>query len=1287
MNRFDYKNITSLNNGLLIAYLKISVIIIPLFVLQLIAHYFNLFNLEYHQKTLVIVCLIGLVFFNVFKNKNWFKSNFYIIQLIFLMILICLEFVWYYHQPSSRQLISLLLGVTITGIALIKPINSIIFFTASVLGLVLVNVLKGYETFNYVNYFIVSGVSIVSFNFWRFSLLNYVKISQQSYKNMFNDAIELIFVIDQNNYSVIELNKSASKYYNEIKNKSFLNIFHLEEERQDIKSIIDNINTYTEFKTDKEYITDNPNYIPKEISFRKSSFLNKEVVIITVSLIKERKEYEKQLKESKENITKVLDNIKALVYIVSFYDNGDRQVKFLSSKAEKILQIPTDEIIQRFKNNKMSELALKEDLPLIEHKLKLANKTLKPQTIVYRIKTNNKIKWLEEKIFPKREKDCYIHFSIVSDITEAKENEIKFFETDKNYKKLFEQSLAGIYKTKFDGTIIEANIMFANMLGFDTVEELKKHNIQEFYLHSSNRSVYLEMLKKTKHLKNYISFLKDLKGNLIVVNNNVLIQNENNEEIISGTLVDITELHQTTEALKQSEEKYRLLFKESTNGILLIDLELNKVIEANENATNYLNISKSKLLNNNINDILNENNPDILKFIFDNKNNYKEFTIKQNNNQKTLALNKVLLSFNKSLIIQLIINDITDQKIKEEYNIQKLRAELAENLNKELEQEIKKRKQTEIQLIESKQYIENIFNSSIDMIITTDINQTITSVNQAAVQRLKFSKNELIGKSINIIYPKGFKSQYIIDAINNTNKFLGEVINIDKDNKEFTSYLSATTMRDKNGHIIGYMGISRDLSELEEFKKIISDQSSLIDSLFQNDSEIFIWTLNKKLELLSANNGTINYYKKINNKVLQIGKNFIDQIKSIIRSQHLEQTYEFYNKALKGEKVHFDVLMEDKNKNKYWVEVYLTPVILEDGSIDKIICLGTDITDKKHTIKLLKERESNIRAMVNAIPDLLVKVNKNGTVLDYEVNSTKQLKILKSFYKNLDNLIGSNVIDIYYRVPDFANKILLLINKSIKENKVFSQQFKYKYKGKILYFEARYSKINNEEVIIVIRNQTEEIENEKKLIESIKEKEILLKEVHHRVKNNLQIINSILNLQSSYISDEKILQIITESQNRIRSMAYIHESLYQTKNFSSVNFKGYINNLITNLVYSYQVDSNLNIIKNIDNIDLSLDYAIPCGLILNELITNALKYAYDETQKTENILITIAKQPNNFIEMSVQDFGKGLPKDFDIETTETLGLSLVHTLVDQIDGKLFIENEQGTKILIIFEVK
>jgi len=172
--------------------------------------------------------------------------------------------------------------------------------------------------------------------------------------------------------------------------------------------------------------------------------------------------------------------------------------------------------------------------------------------------------------------------------------------------------------------------------------------------------------------------------------------------------------------------------------------------------------------------------------------------------------------------------------------------------------------------------------------------------------------------------------------------------------------------------------------------------------------------------------------------------------------------------------------------------------------------------------------------------------------------------------------------------------------------------------GNKRFFENRFSKINEDEVVVISRDITESMEYESRLIKSVREKEVLLKEVHHRVKNNLQVINSILNLQSSYVSDKEILEIINESQNRIRSMSYIHEILYQTKDFNSINFDDYVTNLVQNLVHSYQVRSDkVKLDLDIEKVSLALDQAIPCGLILNELISNSLKYAYSEAQSEQ----------------------------------------------------------------------
>ena len=203
------------------------------------------------------------------------------------------------------------------------------------------------------------------------------------------------------------------------------------------------------------------------------------------------------------------------------------------------------------------------------------------------------------------------------------------------------------------------------------------------------------------------------------------------------------------------------------------------------------------------------------------------------------------------------------------------------------------------------------------------------------------------------------------------------------------------------------------------------------------------------------------------------------------------------------------------------------------------------------------------------------------------------------------------------------------------------------------------------------------------IIESLKEKEILLKEIHHRVKNNLQVISSILNLQSSFVEDEKTLEILQESRNRIRSMAIIHENLYRTEDFSSIKFGEYLQNLVSNLVVSYRIIENIELEMDVSNVDLILDQAIPCGLLVNELITNSLKYAWNNNEKGK-ICIKLTEL-DKMVYLEISDDGVGLPKEFKDMNSDTLGLQLVLTLTDQLDGELNVDINNGTKYLLKFK--
>lgn len=221
-----------------------------------------------------------------------------------------------------------------------------------------------------------------------------------------------------------------------------------------------------------------------------------------------------------------------------------------------------------------------------------------------------------------------------------------------------------------------------------------------------------------------------------------------------------------------------------------------------------------------------------------------------------------------------------------------------------------------------------------------------------------------------------------------------------------------------------------------------------------------------------------------------------------------------------------------------------------------------------------------------------------------------------------------------------------------------------------------YQQVHNE---LVERKRTEE-----QLKQSLKEKEVLLKEIHHRVKNNLQVISSVLRLQSDYVRDDKVLSLFRDSQNRIRSMALIHEKLYQSKDLLRISLDEYIRDLGSNLLSSYTQSRSTHLRTHAPEILLNIDTAIPCGLIINELVSNSLKHAFPVDHQDNEISIEISPIGENKFMLAVQDNGVGFPEDLDFQNTESLGLELVCIFVEQLEGEIELIREPGTTFKITF---
>jgi PAS domain S-box-containing protein len=368
-------------------------------------------------------------------------------------------------------------------------------------------------------------------------------------------------------------------------------------------------------------------------------------------------------------------------------------------------------------------------------------------------------------------------------------------------------------------------------------------------------------------------------------------------------------------------------------------------------------------------------------------------------------------------------------------------------------------------------------------------------------------------------------------------------------------------------------------------------------------------------------------------------------------------------------------IVESKNK-RVIVHTKKTVVRDSDGEPRFLLGVSEDITEQKAAEEMIRKSEEKYRSVVENAADIIITTNING-VIEF-VNHIQE-------GSDSERIVGKTIIEV--TPPQYHEMIQEKFKKIIetRESQSFETQRKYAGGREAWYSTNAGPVFSGDEVVgltFITRDITERKTAEEKTKHSLKEKEILLKEVHHRVKNNLQIILSILNLQYASVSDKKTLDLLRDVRSRIKAMSFIHELLYQTNDFSSINFSEYISNISTNLIYSYtqkQIDLKLDVGK----VYLDLDRAIPCGLIINELLTNALKYAFTEQEEGE--VSILLKQTDEHIQLVIADNGKGFPAEIDFRNTESLGMQLVMTLVRQLKGEITLDNSNGAKYIVSFK--
>jgi PAS domain S-box-containing protein len=629
-------------------------------------------------------------------------------------------------------------------------------------------------------------------------------------------------------------------------------------------------------------------------------------------------------------------------------------------------------------------------------------------------------------------------------------------------------------------------------------------------------------------------------------------------------------------------------------------------------------------------------------------------------------------------------------------------------------------KEKEEQLIESEEKYRNLFENATDLIQSVDLKGNIIYVNKSWKKATGYLDNEI--KNI---------FEIIIDDLNQSKKsFIKQVFELkERENKEIT--FDIKTKFGKKINVKGNFNIKYKEGKPLSIRAILRNVTlenweSTKQNLYNNISKIVVEKANSE-EIYEGIRKELGKVMNTETFIISYSENGND----------ITFPY-YYDNVNSNGRIYKPDRISGNGMNEYFLKKK-NAELLKREELDKIIknggysisgkkCkvfIGAPLKIKNKTIGVISvqsydnENEYSLKSLeildyISGTIALIVQRKQDQNIIE------KQSAKLKAIIENSTHLFwtyhkekgvtscNTNFIEYFEKIDNKGKEIKLESNEKIRfsiaeHHSFWDKKYNLAFSGKQQNF--IYSRKNRKGVKIVkeiflnpIYNSDDEIIeisgighdisektlSEKKLNESLKEKEVLLKEVHHRVKNNLQVISSILNLQSSYIKDKKTLDILRESQNRIKSMSFIHEILYKNTDFSEINFSEYIISLSKNLVHSYGIyDYLIDLEMSVGNISLNLDVSIPCGLIVNELVSNALKYAF--VNKNKGVIKIELFENNGNVHLIVQDNGLGLPKEINYKDTDSLGLQLVNTLVEQINGGIELDNSYGAKFTIIFK--
>jgi len=838
--------------------------------------------------------------------------------------------------------------------------------------------------------------------------------------------------------------------------------------------------------------------------------------------------------------------------------------------------------------------------------------------------------------------------TIAHDITWRKLAEEAMSASEMRYRRLFETAQDGILILDADtGQIVEVNPFLINMLGFSREQFLGK-KIWEIGLFKdivANKDNFEELQRK-EYIRYEDMPLETADGRHIAVEFISNVYMVNNKKVIQCNIRDSTDRKLAEEAKVASEIRYRRLFETAQDGILILDADTGQIVEVNPFLINMLGFSREQFLGKKIWEI------GLFKDIVANKDNFEELQRKEYIRYEDMPLEtadgrKIAVEFisnvymvNNKKVIQCNIRDSTDRKLAEEAKVA------------------------------SEMRYRRLFETAQDGILILDADTgQIVEVNPFSISMLGFSREQFLGKKI-------WEIGLFKDIVANKDNFE------ELQRKEYIRY-EDLPLETADGRHIAVEFVS-NVYMVNNKKVIQCNIRNITERKLAEEAKVasemryrrLFETAQDGILILDADTG----------QIVEVNPFLIDML-GFSREQFLgKKIWEIglfkdvvankdnFGELQRKEYIRYeDLPLETADGRKIAVEFISNVYMVNNKKV--IQCNIRDNTDRKLAEEALRQKNEELDGYFTNTLDLLCIADADGHFRRLNKEWESALGYSPA------ELEGKRLFDFVH--PNDMEASVGAMSELISGKKVMQITNRYRHKdGSYRWIEWRLFPAWN-----FIYASARDVTERKKMTDlveaSLSEKETLLREIHHRVKNNLQIISSLLNLQIRKIDDPKTIEVLKDGQARVLSMALVHEHLYKGKDFSKIDLKNYIHSLEMQLSQSYGTANEIVRFElAIPDIYVDINTAIPLGLIINELITNSLKYAFKG--RKDGTLSIIASEDTRNLRLIVADNGVGMPEGITLENQTSLGLRLVRTLTGQLHGTVMINRTGGTKF--IFEL-